>query len=319
MLERIVFLDRDTLRADLRAPSFAHEWTDYDATQPDEVLERLRDATIAVTNKVRLRAETLRELPRLNMIAIAATGVDVVDLEYCRECGVTVSNVRGYARHTLPEHVLMLALALNRNLIAYRADVRAGAWERAAQFCLLDHPIRDLHGGTLGIIGYGSLGRGVERLARAFGMEILIAEHRNAATLREGRTAFDDVLRRSDVLTLHTPLTDETRGLIGTAELARMKRTALLINCARGGVVNEEALAGALRAGIIAGAGVDVLSCEPPHEGNPLLELDLPTLLVTPHIAWASVAAMQALADQLIDNIEAFIRGEPRNTVNGRS
>ncbi|MCA1594287.1 MAG: D-2-hydroxyacid dehydrogenase [Acidobacteria bacterium] len=270
-MERIVFLDRDTLRADVRPPAFAHEWHDYGETRPEEILERLREATIAVTNKVSLRAEVLRQLSQLKMIAVAATGVDIVDLDYCQEHGVTVSNVRGYARHTLPEHVLMLALALSRQLVAYRADLRAGAWQRAAQFCLLDHPIRDLHGSTLGIIGYGSLGRGVERLARAFGMDVLIAEHRGAAGVREGRTALDEVLRLADVLTLHTPLTEETRQLIGRAELALMKRTALLINCARGGVLDEEALAEALRAGVIAGAGVDVLSREPPREGNPLL------------------------------------------------
>ncbi|MGB8508196.1 MAG: D-2-hydroxyacid dehydrogenase [Pyrinomonadaceae bacterium] len=315
MTERIVFLDRDTLRADVRRPSFSHEWLDYGATQEDEVLERLRGATIAVTNKVGLRAEVLRELPRLKMIAVAATGVDVVDLKYCREQNITVANVRGYAQRTVPEHVLMLTLALSRNLAAYRADLRGGAWERATQFCLLDHPIRDLHGATLGIIGYGSLGRGVERLARAFGMNVLAAERRGAREVREGRTRFDEVLRASDVLTLHAPLTDETRHLIGRAELALMKPNALLINCARGGLVDEAALVEALRAGDIGGAGVDVLNREPPREGNPLLELDLPNLIVTPHVAWAGVGAMQALADQLVENIEAFVKGEPQNTV----
>ena len=316
IMETIVFLERDTLGAELRAPSFEHRWVDYGSTRPEEVSERLRDATIAVVNKVPVGAEALARLPRLRMIAVAATGVDNIDLEFCRGRGITVSNVRGYARRSVPEHVLMLTLALSRQLVAYREDVRRGAWQSSPQFCLLNHPIRDLRGATLGVVGYGTLGRAVGELARAFGMNVLVAERKGADTLREGRTHFEEVLRRSDVLTLHAPLTEETRHLIGRAELASMRPSALLINCARGGVVDESALAEALREGLIAGAGVDVLDEEPPREGsNPLLELDLPNLLVTPHVAWASREAMQALADQLIANIEAFVRGEPQNAI----
>jgi glycerate dehydrogenase len=314
-METIVFLERNTLDADVRKPAFAHEWRDYGETRPEEVLERLRGATIAVVNKVPLRADVLAELPRLKLIAVAATGTDNIDLPFCRERGITVTNVRGYARRTLPEHVLMLVLALRRNLVAYREDLRRGAWQRATQFCLLTHPIRDLHGSTLGVIGYGALGRAVAELMRAVGMRVLVAEHKGAPTVREGRTPFGEVLSLSDVLTLHVPLTGETRHMIGREELASMRPTALLINCARGGVVDEDALAEALGAGLIAGAGVDALSREPPCEGNPLLSPDLPNLIVTPHVAWASREAMQALADQLVDNIEAFVRGEPQNTV----
>jgi len=314
-METIVFLDRDTLRADLREPSFEHRWIDYGETKPEQVLERLGDATVAITNKVALRADALSQLPRLRLIAVAATGTDNVDLDFCRERGIAVSNVRGYARHTLPEHVLMLMLALRRNLLAYREDVRRGRWERAAHFSLLTHEIRDLHGSTLGVVGYGTLGRAVAELARSLGMRVLVAEHRGAARVREGRVSFEEVLREGDVLTLHAPLNAETRGLVGRAELALMKRTAILINCARGGVVDEAALAEALLEGSIAGAGVDVLGSEPPRVAadgrrNPLLELDLPNLIVTPHVAWAGRAAMQALADQLIDNIEAFFRDD---------
>ena len=318
-METIIFLDRNTLRADVRRPRFEHRWVEYEKTKPEEVVERLSDATIAITNKVPLRRDALEQLPRLRMIAVAATGVDIIDLDAARERGLTVSNVRGYARNVVPEHVFTLILALRRNLIAYRDDVRRGAWARAEAFCLLDHPIRELHGSTLGLIGHGSIGRGVETIARAFGMRVLIAEHRGAEKVREGRTPFDEVLRESDVLTLHAPLRPETRNLVGREELRMMKRSALLINCARGGVVDESALAEALREGVIAGAGVDVLTREPPREGNPLLEIDLPNLIVTPHIAWASLEAMQALADQLIDNIEAFRRGKPQNTVNRES
>ena len=283
----------------------------------EEVVERLEGASIAVVNKVKIGAAELSQLPALSLIAVAATGTDNIDLRSCRERGVSVSNVRGYAAHTLPEHVLMLILALRRNLINYREDLRAGAWQRAQGFCLLTHPIRDLHESTLGIVGYGALGQAVERLARAFGMNTLVAEHKGAAAVRAGRTPFAEVLRASDIITLHTPLNAETRHLIGAPELASMKPEAVLINCARGGVVDETALIEALRAGRIAGAGVDVLSREPPREGSALLEFDLPNLIVTPHVAWASLQAMQALADQLIDNIEAFVRGEGRNLVTG--
>src|SRR5256714_30987 len=306
-METIVFLERDTLRAELRRLAFEHRWTDYGSTRPDEVLERLRGATVAVVNKLPLRAEVLAQLPDLKLIVVAATGTDNVDLQFCSARRIVVSNVSGYAQHTLPEHVLMLMLALRRNLVAYREDVRAGLWQRAEQFCLHTREIHDLHGSTLGLVGHGMLGRGVERLARAFRMNVLIAERKAAGDVREGRTAFEEVLKESDVVSLHVPLNSETRRMIRRAELELMRPSAILMTCARGGVVDEAALAAALREGRIAGAGVDVLSGEPPREGNPLLSNDLPNLIVTPHVAWASREAQQALADQLIANIEAFV------------
>jgi glycerate dehydrogenase len=315
-MERIVFLDRSTLIADVRRPRFEHEWTEYEWSAPAEVVERLRDATIAVTNKVPLREAELSSLPQLKFIAVAATGVDIIDLDYCRGRNLPVSNVRNYARRAVPEHVFTLILALRRNLLSYREDVLRGAWKEATGFCLLNHTIRDLYGSTLGIIGYGALGREVEKLALAFGMRVLISEHKHARTIREGRTSFEETLRASDVITLHCPLNEETRGLIGGMEFEMMRRDALLINTARGGLVDEPALVEALLSGLIAGAGFDVLTKEPPRDGNPLLELNLPNFILTPHIAWASREAMQALADQLIDNIEAFIKGSPQNLVN---
>ncbi|HEY6189302.1 MAG TPA: D-2-hydroxyacid dehydrogenase [Pyrinomonadaceae bacterium] len=314
-MERIVFLERDTFKANFRRPGFEHEWDEYASTRPEEVVERLREATIAICNKVRLGERELSELPHLRFIAIAATGVDNVDLDYCRRAGVSVSNVRNYARHAVPEHVFALTLALRRNLISYRQDLRAGAWQRAEQFCLLNHNIRDLHESTLGIIGYGALGQAVGRLAEAFGMRVLIGEHKGATSVRQGRTSFRELLRESDVVTLHCPLTDETRNLIGSDELELMRADALLINTARGGLVSESALVAALREGKIGGAGFDVLTSEPPREGNPLLELDVPNFILTPHVAWASIGAMQRLADQVILNIEAFVGGMPRNLV----
>ena len=307
-MERIVFLERSTLVADIRRPAFAHTWQDYAATRPEQVVERLRGATIAIINKLPLREPELAQLPELKLIAVAATGVDMIDLAACRQRNIAVTNVRGYAVHTLPEHVLMLMFALRRNLIGYRADVQAGAWQSAPQFCLHTRTINDLHASTLGVVGYGTLGRAVAQLARAIGMNVLIAERKGAKVVRAGRTPFAEVLRTSDIITLHAPLNEASRHLVGAAEFKQMKTSALLINCGRGGLVNETALIEALRAGEIAGAGIDVLSREPPRDGNALLELDLPNLIVTPHVAWASRQAMQTLADQLIDNIEAFVK-----------
>ena len=315
-MERIVFLERDTVDAEFRRPIFDHEWIEYGETERDQIVERLREATIAICNKLQLREPDLSRLPKLKLIAVAATGVDNIDLSYCQSRGIAVCNARNYARHSLPEHVLMLILALRRNLIAYTQDVRDSKWQTAKQFCLLNHTIRDLHGSRIGIIGYGSLGQAVAELCGSIGMQLLVAERKHATTTRAGRTEFTEVLRSSDVLTLHAPLTAETRNLIDKEELQMMKREAILINTARGGLVREEALVEALQAGIIAGAAFDVLSEEPPRRGNILLEQDLPNLIVTPHIAWASREAMQTLADQLIDNIQAFIRGEQRNLVN---
>lgn len=315
MSHTVVFLDRDSLVVDLRRPSFPHEWREYPATTPDQVAERLQGATVAISNKVVLKADLLARLPALELIAVAATGTDNVDLDYCREHGIRVVNIRNYSVHTVPEHVFSLALALRRNLLAYRGDLRQGLWQQSSQFCLFTHPVHDLHGSTLGVFGYGALGRAVAELGRAFGMTVLLAEHKGVAEPRPGYTEFTETLRTADVVTLHCPLTEQTRHMIGTAEFMLMRRHALLINTARGGLVDEEALVYALQRGVIAGAGLDVLAEEPPRDGNPLLELDLPNLMVTPHVAWSSREAMQILADQLIDNIESYVRGEPQNVV----
>lgn len=314
-LPHIVFLERDSVRAKFRRPAFEHSWSEYSMTAPEMVEERLAQATVAITNKVVLRGELLTRLPRLRMIAGAATGTDNLDLAWCRAHGIVVSNVRGYAVHAVPEHAIMMALMLRRNVLAYRASIACGRWQHAPMFCYFDYPIADLAGSTLGVVGRGSIGCGVARLGEAFGMHVLFAEHKGAARVRDGYVAFDEVLAEADVLSLHAPLNDQTRHMIGAAELRRMKRDAVLINTGRGGLVDEQALATALRQAWIGGAGFDVLSKEPPREGNVLLELDLPNFILTPHVAWASARAMQALADQTIDNIEAWARGEPRNRV----
>jgi glycerate dehydrogenase len=313
MAQHVVFLDRSTLNAQVRRPAFEHTWQEYPVTSASELPERLRDATVAITNKVPLRAATLQRLPQLRMIAVAATGYDVIDVDYCRVHGIAVANIRNYAVHTVPEHSFALITALRRNLLAYRHDVEHGRWQQVDQFCFFDHPIRDLYGATIGIIGEGVLGQGTASIARGFGMHVLFADHAPPKAPGVAFTPFDEVLARSDVISLHVPLTAETRNLIGIEQFRKMKRTAILINTARGGLVDEQALAQALGEGLIAGAGFDVLSKEPPKQGNPLLELRLPNFILTPHVAWASDGAMQFLADQLIDNIEAFVGGQPQN------
>jgi glycerate dehydrogenase len=314
-VEHIIFLDRAILPIELRRPAFPHTWAEYPATRDEELAERLKDATIVISSKIPLRAEALAKFPAIRFIAVAGAGVDVFDLDYCRAHGIAVSNVAGYAQHTVPEHAFMLILALMRNLLAYRRDVQRGLWHKAEPFCHIAAPLADLHGKTIGIVGEGAIGQGAARIARGFDMRVLFADHPEPKVPGLEYTPLDVVLTESDVVTLHCPLTPATRNLIGEGQLRRMKRSALLINTARGGLVDEAALLLALQEGWIAGAGLDVLSVEPPRGGNPLLDLDLPNLIVTPHVAWASGEAMQGFADQLIGNLEAFVAGTPRNRV----
>ncbi|HPQ96074.1 MAG: D-2-hydroxyacid dehydrogenase [Thiothrix sp.] len=315
---RIVFLDRDTIGpgVTLTHPDFPHEWTEYRHTTPQQVVERLQDANIVITNKVPLRADTLAQLPRLAMIAVAATGHDVVDLGVTCERRIVVSNVRGYATHSVPEHAFALIFALRRSLTGYRQDVIRGAWQQSGQFCFFNHPIRDLHGSTLGIIGAGALGQAVGAMGRALGMRVLYAAHKGAAAMGALYTPFTAVLAQADVLSLHAPLTPATRHLIALPEFEQMQRHPLLINTSRGGLVNEHDLVTALDQGLISGAGFDVLTSEPPAADNPLLGiLERPNVIVTPHVAWASTEAMQALWNQVIANINAFVAGTPLNQV----
>jgi glycerate dehydrogenase len=312
MQHSIVFLDHATLDARMRTPSFPHSYQEYPATHSPEIVERLKDATIVITNKVPLDRETLQQLPKLKLIAVAATGTDIIDKDQCRAAGITVVNIRNYAFNTVPEHVFALIFALRRNLIAYRDDVRRGVWQQAEQFCFFPHPIRDIAGSTLGIVGFGELGKSVARRAEAFGMRVLATD----IIPQPGLVDLVTILKESDIVTLHVPLTAQTRNIIGAEQLAMMRSDAILINTARGGLVDENALARALRDGLIAGAGFDVLTSEPPRDGNVLLGLVSPNFILTPHIAWASREAMQILADKLIDNIEAFVAGRPQNVVN---
>lgn len=315
MSHHVVFLDRDSVKAQVRSPNFKHTYEEYSRTSLDQIVPRLQHATIAIMNKVQLNEEIIVKLPQLKMVAVAATGYDCADIFACRKHGVTVANIRNYAVHTVPEHVFMMVLALRRNLLGYRQDVENGVWQKAEQFCFFTHDIGDLFGATMGIIGEGAIGQGTATIARGFGMRVIFSDHVPSKKGNVGFIPFENVLAESDVLSLHCPMTPATRDMIGINELRKMKRSSLLINTARGGLVNEEALIQALDEGIIAGAGVDVLTTEPPKNDHPLLEVHRPNFILTPHVAWASNGAMQFLADQLIDNIEAWVAGNPQNLV----
>ena len=312
---RVVFLDRASLKAKMKKFGFPAEYAEHQKTDVNEIVERLSSAEIAIVNKVPMRADTLQQLPQLKMIAVAATGYDVVDIAYCREHGIAVANIRNYAVHTVPEHAFAMILALRRNLLAYRQDVEAGVWNRSEQFCFFTHDIGDLYGATLGIIGEGAIGQGTAAIGRAFGMQVLFADHEPPKMEGVHFTPFSEVLARSDVISLHCPLTPATRNLIDINAMRKMKRNALLINTARGGLVDEAALIQALDESLIAGAGFDVLSVEPPRNGHPLLDVRRPNFILTPHVAWASDGAMQFLADQLVDNVNAWVAGKPQHLV----
>lgn len=285
-------------------------WDWHAATASDQLAARIANAEVVVTNKVPLQADALTAAPKLRLVCIAATGTDKVDLVAASQLGMQVSNVTGYATPSVVQHVFSLVLALSTNLIRYNRDVIDGTWQAQDQFCLLDHPISELAGKTLGILGYGELGKGVARVAQAFGMKVLVARRPGVATAGDDRLPLHELLPQVDVLSLHLPLAENTRMLIGGAELASMKSSALLINTARGGIVDEDALARALRVGEIGGAGIDVLGVEPPTADNPLLARDIPNLILTPHTAWASRESRQRLLDEIALNIGAFTQGE---------
>jgi glycerate dehydrogenase len=318
MNHSIVFLDRATIPDDvpLRRPGVTHRWAEYPSTRPEEVVARCRGATIVIVNKVPLTGAMIEALPDLRMIAVAATGTDRIDLDAAAARRIVVSNVRGYATTTVPEHTFALILALRRSLPAYRASVIDGAWQRADQFCYFDHPIHDLADATICIVGAGSIGGAVARLAKAFGMKVIYAGRKGAARVAPGRIPFVEALASADIITLHCPLTDATRNLIGAPEFGLLARRPLLINTARGGLVDEVALVSALEGGILSGAAFDVASSEPPPADHPLMMLARRTdFILTPHVAWASREAIAVLVEQLIGNIEAFVTGQPRNIV----
>ena len=317
-LRRAVFLDHSSLDlGDLdlsRLRGCFDELQLHPTTAPHEVAERLQGASVAITNKVHLDAAALAACPDLRLILVSATGTNNVDLQAARAQGIVVSNCQGYGTPSVAQHTLALLLALATRLPDYQQAVADGKWAQARQFCLLDFPIVELEGKTLGLLGHGELGGAVARLAEAFGMRVLSGQLPGRPA-RDDRLSLAELLPQVDALTLHCPLNDSTRNMIGAAELALLKPGAFVVNTARGGLIDEQALADALRSGHLGGAATDVLSVEPPVNGNPLLAGDIPRLVVTPHSAWGSVEARQRIVGQLAENAEAFLQGNPRRVV----
>lgn len=316
---RGVFLDVDTVVHDNDVSLHVlreslPDWRFYATTSPAQVAERIADADVVVSNKVVLTDVDIKRARHLKLVAVAATGTNNVDLDAARDRGVAVSNVRDYATPSVVEHTFTLILALSRQLPAYRQAVEAQAWSRSPHFAMLDFPISELHGKTLGIVGYGVLGQAVARVGEAFGMKIRVMQSLTGKNF-PNRFSLDELLQSSDIVSLHCPLTNETRGLIGAPQLSRMPSHALLINTARGGIVDEHAVLDALKQGVIAGAGFDVLTQEPPPANHVLLQERLPNLIITPHIAWASRESRQRLVNEIARNVMAFMGGKIRNSV----
>ncbi len=315
---KAVFLDYATMGSDLNIDNMRAllpELEIFDVTEDHEVAERIHGADFVLTNKVRLTKERLEGNSGLRFIGLTATGTDNVDLAAAQQYGVAVCNIRAYCTQSVAEHVFACLLNLTHSIGQYNAVVRAGEWQHSNDFCMLTHPVRELSAMTLGIVGYGNLGKGVEKIGKSIGMQVLVSARPGSDTVDTGRIPFDELLERADAISLHCPLNDATRGLFGAREFEKMKSSAILINTARGGLVDSAALADALRNGTIAAAAVDVLPQEPPVSGDPLLDYDGANLIVTPHIAWATREARQAAIDELVANIAAFIEGRKRNRI----
>ena len=315
-MKRIVFLDRGTISADvvLPRPTFAHEWRSYDRTHASEVIERLLGAQVAITNKVPVRAEHMRDLPELELIAVIATGTNIIDVESAARHGIAVCNVPGYAQTSVAEHTMALILSLRRNLFEYREQVMAGAWQASRQFCFHNHPILELEGSILGLIGTGAIAQNVAARARAFGMRVMF--HSPSGREDCGSVSLEVLLREADVVSCHTPLTARTYGLIGRDEFGLMKPSAIIINTARGEIIDLDALLEGIEQGRIAGAGIDVAPIEPPPIDSVLMRMSrLHNVIVTPHIGFAGMETQRRLCQMTIENIEAWVRGQPVNLV----
>ncbi len=312
---KIVMLDMDTLGDNSLAPiESLGEFIAYPLTDSQEVVPRLKKAQVVITNKAKINREHMLALPELKLICVAATGTNNIDIAAANELGISVCNVAGYSTSSLIQHTFTMMSLLLGNMHRYIQDTAQGAWQRSEMFCRLDYPINELAGKTLSIVGFGELGQGVAKVASAFGMEVLIAERQGQAP-RAGRVSFEDALQHGDIVSIHCPLTADTTGLINKQTLATMKHSAVLINTARGPIINEADLADALANGVIAGAALDVLSEEPPQSSNPLIQYRGDNLLLTPHTAWASSQARDRLIAQLALNIRAYTSGKIRNQI----
>jgi glycerate dehydrogenase len=315
---KAVFLDYATMGPDLDLSALRAQLPEleiFEATDDEQVAARIHDARFVFANKIRLTPELLTNAAHVRFVGLTATGTDNVDLDTARQHGVAVCNIRDYCTQSVVEHVFGLLLTLTHKLEQYAGSVRAGDWQRASDFCMLKFPIRELSAMTLGIVGYGTLGQGVADIARAFDMEVLVAARPGSDGIAAGRVSFDELIGRSDVVSLHCPLNADTRGLFDAAAFETMKPGAILINTARGGLIDSAALVAALQNGRLAGAAIDVLSREPPRQGDPLLDYTGENLIVTPHVAWGSNEARQNAIDELAANVAAFLAGEKRNRV----
>ena len=315
---KAVFLDYATVGPGLDMSPLSDllpELEIFDATHDDQVLERIRESEFVFANKVRLTDELLGAATKLRFIGLTATGTDNIDLNGAKQHGVAVCNIRGYCTRSVTEHVFGMLLTLTHSLNSYAAAVRDGAWQRSQDFCMLTYPVRELSTMTMGIVGYGELGRGVARKASDFDMDVIVSARPGSDTVDDGRVSFDELLQRSDVISLHCPLNDQTRGLFAANEFRKMKTSAILINTARGALVDSAALVDALENQEIAAAGIDVLPVEPPVDGDPLLNYASDNLIVTPHIAWATDRSRQDSIHELAANVAAFLAGESRNRV----
>ncbi len=315
---KAVFLDYATMGPDLDLTALRGQFGElelFDDTSDSEIGARIKDAEFVFTNKTRLTIELLSASKKLRFIGLTATGTDNIDLKAAREHGIAVANIRAYCTQSVVEHVMGTLLMISHSLNRYDASVKAGNWQEAGQFCMLNFPIRQLSGMTLGIVGHGALGQGVAAAARAFGMRVIVAARPGSTDVPTDRVAFDELLATSDVISLHCPLTDDTRNLFDETTIGRMQPGAILINTARGALVDASALVAALRSGHIGAAAIDVLAEEPPVDGNALLEYGGENLIITPHIAWATDRARQTAIDELAANAAAFVRGEERNRI----
>ena len=315
---KAVLLDWATMGPDLDISEMLSLLPDleiHEETEDELVAERIAGATIVLGNKVLISETLFAGAPDMRFIGLTATGTDNIDLDAAKKHGVGVANIRGYCTQSVAEHVFGCILNLAHNLSAYDRDVRAGLWQKADNFCMLTHRIDELSAMTLGIVGWGKLGQGVARIAEAFNMKIVVSARPGSDAVPDGRVCFNDLLTRSDIISLHCPLNDATRKLFGTPQFKAMKNSAFLINTARGGLVDSRALADALRDGEIAAAAVDVLRKEPPINGDPLLDYEGQNLMITPHIAWGTQEARQAAIDELTSNIRSFLEGGERNRV----
>ncbi|ENT4821202.1 MAG: D-2-hydroxyacid dehydrogenase [Klebsiella michiganensis] len=317
-MKNIVFLDYDTLpnEIELKKINGASNLICYPQTSASEISDRVRNANIIITNKVKIPHDIIEKSSNLELIAIAATGTDIIDLQACRKKGVTVVNIRNYAVETVPEHTFALMLNLRRNITAYQQSVQLCRWQQSGQFCFFDYQIKNLSGAKLGIIGDGVLGKRVSEIAKCFGMQVVFSSHTTRHSPEEVYADFDEVITNSDIITLHCPLRESTKNMISSREFKMMKSSALLINTARGGLVNETDLYYAITQGEIAGAAFDVAVNEPPGPDELIMKLTaLHNFILTPHISWASTEAIQTLVDILIENINAYLEGAPQNVV----